>query len=246
MTLADIDRLVGETLQKLGTRSAFLHYQTGRYPPFPSHACLSVNDVIVHGTAGMRIEPLKRGDVLSLDIGTVYRGWRGDAAWTYIFEEGGEESIRLCECGQEALRRGVERLQPGEPLRHWAQTVQQCVQVEYGYHCVSGLGGHGYGRELHTTPHVANSIPPFAGDWPEADYRLTPGLLLAVEPIIAVGTSAQAQEAPKGRGGRERPQWPIRTADGSLSVHYEHDVLITEDGPRVLTAGLEDLPMIVG
>lgn len=237
MTLGEIDRLVGETLAKLGTRSAFLGYRTARYPAFPSHACLSVNDVIVHGTAGMTLDPLKRGDVISIDIGVVYHGWIGDAAWTYILEEATDESRRLCECGIDSLRRGVEQLRPGFPLLRWAEAVQQCVERDYGFHCVSGLGGHGYGRELHTAPHVANSVSPYPGDWPDAQLRLTAPLLLAVEPIIAVGTNRMEQK-PR--------QWPIRTADGSLSVHYEHDVLITEDGPRVLTAGLEDLPMIVG
>jgi methionyl aminopeptidase len=90
---------------------------------------------------------------------------------------------------------------------------------------------------LHDAPHVANSVPPFPDDWPDANFRLKPGMLLAVEPIIAVGTSSVLQK-PR--------QWPIRTGDGSLSVHYEHDVLITEDAPTVLTTGLEDLPMMVG
>lgn len=237
MTLGVIDRLVGQTLQKLGTRSAFLGYRTARYPAFPSHACLSVNDVVVHGTAGMSLEPLKRGDVISIDIGVVYRGWIGDAAWTYILEEATDESQRLCECGLETLRRGVQQLRAGAALLRWAETVQQCVENDYGFHCVTGLGGHGYGRELHTEPHVANAVPPYLGDWPDAQFRLKEGMLLAVEPIIAVGTSRMEQKT---------RQWPIRTADGSLSVHYEHDVLITEEGPRVLTAGLEELPMIVG
>lgn len=240
LTLAQIDRMVAETLDRLGTVSAFLHYSTGRYPAFPSYACLSVNDVVVHGTAGMTIEPLKRGDVISVDIGVRHRGWNGDAAWTYIIEEASAEARRLCECGIEALRRGVEQLQVGYPLIRWAQAVQQCVEVEYGFHCVERLGGHGLGcgeKHLHDPPHLANAVPPYPGDWPDAQFRLVPGLLLAVEPIIAAGTSEVVQ----------RPrQWPIRTADGSLSVHYEHDVLITASGPRVLTAGLEALPMIVG
>jgi len=240
MTLAQIDRLVAQTLDRFQVVSAFLHYSTSRYPAFPSYACLSVNDVVVHGTAGMSTTPLQRGDVISIDIGVRYKGWNGDAAWTYIIEEASEESRRLCECGIEALRRGVEQLQPGYPLLRWAQAVQQCVEKEYGYHCVERLGGHGLGcgrDHLHDPPHLANAVPPYPGDWPDSQFRLAPGMLLAVEPIIAVGTSKVIQ----------RPrQWPIRTADGSLSVHYEHDVLITERGPRLLTAGLEDLPMIVG
>ena len=237
MTLGRIDQRVGELLAQRKVRSAFQGYQLAKYPRFPSHACLSVNDVIVHGMAGMSLDPLKRGDVLSIDIGVIYNGWMGDAAWTYVFEEADDVQRRLCECGVEALRRGVRELQPGARLENWARAVQRCVEGEYGFHCVAGLGGHQYGRRLHEPPHVANALPEYPGDWPDAGYVLEPGLLLAVEPIIAVGTSETTQK-PR--------QWPIRTADGSLAVHYEHDVFITPDGPRVLTAGLEELPLIVG
>ncbi|MFG0329455.1 MAG: type I methionyl aminopeptidase [Phycisphaerales bacterium] len=236
-TLAQVDAFVADTLRDLGAKSAFLGYRTGRYPRFPSHACLSVNDVIVHGTAGMSVDPLEPGDVFSIDIGVIYRGWIGDAAWTYVIESADEERTRLCRCGIEALQRGVEELRPGQPLLDWARAVQTLVEDDYSFHCVEGLGGHGYGRKLHHSPYVSNRVPIFPSEWPDANVRLRPGMLLAVEPMVAIGTGQLKQT--------ER-QWPIRTADGSLSVHYEHDVLIDESGPIVLTRELESLPMIVG
>lgn len=236
-TLAQIDGFVGEALRDLGTKSAFLNYQTARYPRYPSFACLSPNDVVVHGTAGMTLEPLKRGDLISIDIGVIHQGWIGDAAWTYVFEEATDEVTRLCECGIEALRRGIPELRPGAPLKNWAAAVQQWVEKECGYHCVRGLCGHGYGRKLHTPPSVANSLPRYPGEWQEMNLEIEPGLLIAVEPMVAIGTADLLQEPRK---------WPIRTADGSLAVHYEHDILVMPDGPRVLTEGLYDLPMIVG
>lgn len=237
VTLAQIDTLVGQTLQDLGAKSAFLHYQIPRYPRFPSQSCLSLNDVIVHGTAGMIIEPLKPGDVLSVDIGTNYRGWIGDAAWTYIIEDGTEQAKQLCNETVRSLNEGIEQLQPGKPLRNWAQTIQRVAEQENPFHCVNGLGGHGLGHKvLHGPPHVANAIPRTYHEWTDVDTLIKPGMILAVEPIIAIGTSRVQQ---KNR------QWPIRTADGSIACHYEHDVLITEDGPEVLTAGLSDLPIIL-
>lgn len=236
-TLAQIDAFVAKTLDDLQCKSAFLGYKQGRSPAFPSHACLSPNDCIVHGTAGMRIEPMGEGDVLKIDIGVVHKGWIGDAAWTYVFKTMTPERRRLTECGKEALRRGVPTLRPGGLYLDFANAVQKHAEIECGFHCVRGLGGHGYGRKLHGPPYVANSAPVSPGEWPDAFTRIEPGTLIAVEPMIAAGTSHIAQE---------KNQWPIFTADGSLSVHYEHDVYIAEDGPRVLTVGLEELPDVVG
>jgi len=238
LTLAQIDAFVAKSLADLDSKSAFFKYRTKDCPAFPSHACLSPNEVVVHGTAGMTTKPVETGEVLSIDIGVKYRGWIGDAAWTYIIgEPRDDESVRLCECGIESLKRGVEQLRPGRMLIEWARAVQTCVEDEYGYHLMQGLGGHGYGRTLHAPPYVSNTVPNNAREWPEATMIIQPGLLVAVEPMVAVGT---------GHSKQKSRQWPIRTADGSLSVHYEHDVLVTESGPQVLTKGLEELPMIVG
>jgi len=102
---------------------------------------------------------------------------------------------------------------------------------------VRGLGGHGYGRTLHGAPFISNVVPRHRSEWPDAWKLFTPGMLIAVEPMISVG-GPEIDSRPR--------RWPIFTPDGSLSVHYEADVLITEDGPRNLTEGMDALPDVVG
>lgn len=239
-TLAEIDSFVARNLADLGCRSCFLGYKNSvRSPAFPSHACLSVNDCIVHGTAGYYTLPMKPGDVLKIDIGVTYRGWIGDAGWTYIFGEPTEQVRRLAEAGKEALRLGIEQLRPGNTYLDWALTVTDVVERRAGFHLVRRLGGHGYGRKLHAAPFVSNVVPTFGeSDWPDANRPCTPGTLVAVEPMLALGTGQTVE--------RKKGYWPIFTADGSVAVHYEHDVLITEDGPRILTEGMEDIKDVVG
>ena len=236
-TLAQIDRFVAEVLASLDSRSAFLRYRMKGHPPFASHACLSPNDCIVHGTHDMTTEPIQPGDLLSIDIGVVHRRWIGDAAWTYAIEDASEEARGLMQCGREALRRGLAVMKAGRPLVEWAKAIQLYVESECGYHMVRGLGGHGYGQSLHGPPFISNVTPRHPGEWPDAWSTFEPGMLLAVEPMIAVGTGEIISEG---------KQWPIYTADGSLSVHYEADVLITDDGPIDLTEGMDRLPDIVG
>ncbi|MBC7772539.1 MAG: methionyl aminopeptidase [Pyrinomonadaceae bacterium] len=242
-TLGPIDQFVARTLEDLKCKSCFLGYRVGKKAPFPSHACLSVNDCVVHGTAASHSEPMKPGDVLKIDVGVWHRGWVGDAAWTYVFKKKTPEVERLTKCGKECLRKGIEQLVPANRYIAWAQAVQQCVegnaaQGGYGFHLVRGLGGHGYRyKRLHDSPYVSNVVPAYAGEWPDALNRCEPGTFIAVEPMVAVGTGI-TREATK--------EWPVYTQDGSLSVHYEHDVLITPDGNRVLTEGLDDVPDVVG
>jgi methionyl aminopeptidase len=236
LTLAQIDAFVAKTLDDLGCRSCFLGYKVPRSPAFPSHACLSLNECVVHGTAGYYTKPMKAGDVLKIDIGVTFRGFIGDAAWTYVFGAPSPLVARLTACGKESLRRGVQALRPGNTFLAWAQTVQAHVEGECGFHLVRGLGGHGYGRRLHAPPYISNVVPSYTGEWPDAFTKCEPGTLVAVEPMIGVGTGETRQH------GKE---WPVYTADGSLSVHYEHDVLITADGPRVLTEGLEEIPDVI-
>ncbi len=237
LTLAAIDAFVEAQLEDLGSRSAFLGYRARGHPAYPSHSCLSLNECVVHGTHEMSEAPLVPGDVLSVDIGVKRDGWIGDAAWTYAIESASDEALLLMRCGRTSLERGIEALQPGRPLIEWARAVQRVVEHEHRFCLVRGLGGHGYGRELHGPPFVSNVVPSQAFEWPDAWTRLNPGDLLAVEPMVAVGTGEIRSEGRK---------WPIYTADGSLSVHYEADVLVTADGPRNLTAGLFELPEIVG
>jgi methionyl aminopeptidase len=236
LTLADVDAFIGSTLDELDCRSAFLRYRIPGHPPFPSHSCLSVNACIVHGTHLMSAEPLKRGDVISIDIGVSHHGWIGDAAWTYAIEDASPEALRLMAAGRESLRRGVAAMRAGRPLVDWARAVQDYVEGEMGFHLVRGLGGHGYGRKLHGPPFISNLVPSHPSEWPDAWKTFDPGMLLAVEPMLAVGTGAIVSNS---------RQWPIYTADGSLSVHYEANVLITRNGPRDLTEGMDELPDIV-
>ncbi len=245
-TLAQIDAFVAETLEDLRCRSCFLGYRIPRTPPFPSHACLSVNECVVHGTAGYTLKPLEPGDLISIDIGVWHQGWVGDAAWTYAIGERTDEAAALMAAGERSIAEGVKELRPGAPLMNWAKTVHRVVELEAGFHLTRGLGGHGYGRSLHGPPFISNMpIEPktFAlldrseNYWPDGATQLEPGMLMAVEPMLAIGTGDKLET--KG-------QWPVFTADGSLSVHYEHDVLITPHGPEILTADLHDLPEIVG
>ncbi len=235
-TLGQIDAFVGATLDDLKCRSCFLGYRIPRTPPFPSHACLSVNHCVVHGTAGYTTEALKPGDLISIDIGVWYRGWVGDAAWTYAIEERSDEAAALMEAGERSIAAGVQELKPGAPLMNWARTVHRVVEEKAGFHLTRGLGGHGYGRSLHGPPFVSN-LPLSPIEWPDGRTTCEPGMLIAVEPMLAVGT---------GRTNGKDREWPVFTADGSLSVHYEHDVLIGRDGPEVLTQGLHELPAVVG
>jgi methionyl aminopeptidase len=243
-TLAAVDQWVGKTLADLECVSCFRNYVTPGHPPFPAHACLSVNDCIVHGHALYRTQPLVPGDLVKVDIGVTYRGWIGDAGWTYCLGQPTDLQARLMACGKESLRRGIATIGPDSQLKAFAMAVQEHVERDCGFHCVKGLGGHGYGRTLHAAPFVANAMPGMLdAPWPEAKQVWVPGTLVAVEPMIGVGTG-KTRENPHAYN-RKWNDWPIYTADGSLSVHHEHDVLVTETGRRVLTEGLDEIPDIL-
>lgn len=243
VTLGGIDAFVARTLEDLQCRSCFLGYRVAGHPPFPSHACLSVNECVVHGTAAYYRPPLKAGDLLKIDIGVFHRGWVGDAAWTYTFGEPSPLVKRLMDAGKTSLARGVERLRAGVAYLEWATTIQDCVEGDFGLCCIENWGGHGYGRSLHEPPHLLNHRPLQPGGWPEQGHLWQPGNLVAVEPMIAVGTGKTVQRPTPGN--KRLNEWPVFTADGSLSVHYEHDVLIGEHGPKILTEGLEFTPDVV-
>ena len=213
-----------------------LRVQDPGFPRYPSHACLSVNDCIVHGTATYRTEPLGPGDVLKIDIGILRKGWIGDAAWTYVFGELTPDVRHLTQVGKESMRRGLAQLIPGNHLEDWARAVQGYVEGESGLHLIRGYGGHGYGTALHTPPFISNVVPDSPNAWPDAKRVLEPGMLLAVEPMVAIGT---------GETREKKREWPVYTRDGSMSVHYEHDVLITDDGNRLMTEGLEEIEDVI-
>ena len=236
-TLGEIDSFVGVTLKSLHARSCFIRYRIPGHPPFPSHSCLSVNECVVHGTHEMSDAPLVPGDIISIDIGSKHNGWIGDAAWTYAICECTDEARRLMDIGKESLRRGIAAIQLGAKMVDWAEAVQHCVETEGGFSLVRGLGGHGYGKTLHGPPFISNVVPTRSGEWPDGERRFLEGMLVAVEPMLCAG---------KHHVQSDPGQWPIRSVDGSLTVHYEADVLVTADGPLNLTAGLNDLPDVLG
>lgn len=236
-TLGQIDTFIAMQLDDLKCKSCFRGYKISGKPPFPSFACLSVNECIVHGTAGYYAKPLVEGDVLKVDVGVWHKGWIGDAAWTYAMKHQSPQVKHLMDVGKGSLRLGVEAMQAGAPLIAFAQAVQGFVEGKHKLHLVRGLGGHGIGKSLHGPPFVSNVVPTSDNQWTEALDLWKPGNLVAVEPMLAIGTG-KTREAPNS--------WPVFTGDGSLSVHYEHDVLITTKGPRVLSHGLEELPDVVG
>jgi methionyl aminopeptidase len=237
LTLAQIDSFCAEVFRELKCESAFKGYKVRGHPPFKSHTCLSVNDMVVHGEHDSVAEPLREGDLLALDIGVRHRGFIGDAAWTYSIGSATEMGLRLQRCGRESLRRGIAAIRAGRPLIDWAKAVQDHVERECGFHLVRGLGGHGIGRSLHEAPYISNTAPSYPGEWNEAWTLFQSGMLLAVEPMIALGTNEVRSEG---------SAWPIWTADRSLSVHYEADVMVTEAGCENFTQGMDALPDVVG
>ena len=237
LTLPEIDSFVGQKLRALKSKSAFYKYKIPGQPPFPSQSCLSVNDCVVHGTHIMEQAPLAPGDLISIDIGVTHHGWIGDAAWTWGVEEVTDENMRLMKAGRKSLLAGVAAMMPNRPLMDFAKAVQQVSEKEFGFHLIRGLGGHGYGKTLHTPPFISNVVPSHPSEWPDAWRNFEEGMLIAVEPMLAIGT---------GQIEHKHGTWPIYSADNSMSVHYEADILIGPDGPIDLTEGLHDLSYLVG
>ena len=177
--LPQIDAFVRHQLADLDSKSCFRGYRTsGIKPLFPSYSCLSINDCIVHGTAASYTEPVKAGDVLSIDIGVSYRGFIGDAAWTYVFGEPSETVSKLTSCAKDAILSGIYMMTPTSPFRNWSKTIQRTVE-DAGFHCAEGLGGHGYGRKLHMEPFLPNTVTGTSTD----DMKFKEGMFLAVEPM---------------------------------------------------------------
>ena len=233
VTPTQLDRWVGETLWEHNAKSCFLGYRVQRLPPFPGQACISRNECVVHGHPSNHELPFAQGDLIKVDVGALKDGFIGDAAWTYHLGPPDPSDRALMDAGIASLRTGIAAIKPGGELLDWAVAVQDLVEGQLGLHLVRGFGGHGLGRQLHEAPFIANVRPSYPGEWTECRVRWKPGMLVALEPMIATGTGETTQE---------HRAWPINIADGSRSVHHEHDVLITETGPEILTEALESLP----
>ncbi len=204
----------GEALiEKAGAAPSFKGYRG-----FPAAITVSVNEELVHGIPGPRV--LDEGDIVSLDLGVIYRGFQGDAALTVPVGRVGDEAARLLDATEGALTAGIDQARPGNRVGDISAAVQDHVEAR-GFEVVRKYVGHGIGREMHEPPQVPNFG--VAGHGP----ALKPGVTLALEPMVSAGGSDTRVLD---------DNWTVVTSDGSLSAHFEHTIAVTEDGPEVLTA----------
>jgi methionyl aminopeptidase len=213
VTTAELDRLARSRTRERGAEPAFLGYHG-----YPASLCVSVNDEVVHGIPSPS-RRLAEGDVVGLDFGAVLAGWYGDAAVTVPVGRVAPATARLVEAGREALARAIAAAIPGATTGDVGAAVQGHVEAQ-GYSVVRDFVGHGIGRRLHEPPHLPNFGRPGTGT------RLVPGMVLAIEPMLNAG-GPEVEQLDDG--------WTAVTADGSLSVHFEHTVAVTENGPEILT-----------
>ena len=188
--------------------------------PFPAVCCISVNEQIVHGIPGDRV--LEAGDIVKVDTGCKLEGWCGDSAWTYAIGEIDAVKKRLMKVGEENLWLAIEGV--GRAKR-WSEVADQMAKAvrEAGFSVVEQFVGHGIGRNMHEDPQVPNFVSP---DLLKHDFRLEPGLVLAIEPMVNAGTKDVRIL---------KDYWTVETKDRKPSVHFEHTVALTADGPLVLT-----------
>jgi methionyl aminopeptidase len=217
VSTADLDAIARDVLASEGATSSFLNYG---FPPFPAVICASVNDEVVHGIPSPDTV-LREGDLISLDFGAIVDGWHGDAAVTVPVGTVSAEAATLSAACEKALWDGLAAARAGGRLTDISHAVQTSVHASEDFGIVTGYGGHGIGSQMHMDPHVHNAGRPGRGP------HLVPGMALAVEPMVTLGTSATRELA---------DHWTVATADGSLAAHWEHTVAILDDGPWVLTA----------
>jgi methionyl aminopeptidase len=214
MTTRDLDALAEDFIRSHpGAAPAF----KGLYG-FPRAICISVNEEIVHGIPSVK-RVLQEGDIVSIDIGVSYEGMFTDAAATVLVGQVDEEKRRLVEVTRRSLEAGIAAAQPGAHVGDIGHAVQSVVE-EAGFSVVRELVGHGVGSSPHEDPQVPNYGKPKRG------AKLSPGLTIAIEPMVNLGGPQTRTLADK---------WTIVTLDGSPSAHFEHTVAITESGPLILT-----------
>jgi len=218
VTTLDLDAAAEELIRSRGGKPAFKGYRMPGRPPFPATICASVNDGVVHGIPDDR--KLAAGDLVSIDVGVEYQGLFGDTAATVGIGTVSDKAAKLMQVCREALDRAIEQIRPGNALYKIGETVQRHVEAS-GFSVVQDFVGHGIGTAMHQAPEVPNFK---TKRYP--DLVMEPGLVLAVEPMINAGGY---------RVKVEPDRWPVRTADGKLSAHFEHTIAVTPDGREVLT-----------
>ena len=209
----EIDRIVRKYIEEQGATPSFLNYGG-----FPASACISVNDVVIHGIP-RKNQILKQGDIVSIDVGAFYEGFHGDNAWTFPCGEVSKDAQALMDVTRESLFKGINAARPGNRLGDIGSAVQRYVEAR-GYSVVRDFVGHGVGAELHEDPSVPNYGTPGRG------VRLLPGMTIAIEPMVNQGVHTVETLS---------DNWSVVTSDGKLSAHFEHTIAITPDGPVILT-----------
>jgi methionyl aminopeptidase len=207
-----LDKISEEQAHARNAKPAFKGYRG-----FPYSLCTSVNQQVVHGFPSRR--PLKEGDILSMDFGIFYNGYYGDSAITVPVGKVSEVARGLMETTKKALFLGIDQAAPGKRLSDISHAIQSHVEAA-GFSVVRKFVGHGIGKALHEDPQIPNYGKPGMG------IRLKPGMVIAIEPMVNVG-SYEVKTLEDG--------WTTVTEDGSLSAHFEHTVAITEDGPVILS-----------
>lgn len=212
ITTAELDRMAREHITARGAVPSFLGYHG-----FPGSICTSVNEEVVHGIPGPRV--LREGDIISIDVGAILNGFHGDAAITLPVGEVSDEARALLAATEGAFYAGIEQAVPGNRVGDISHAIQVYAESR-GFGLIREYSGHGIGRSMHEEPSVPNIGRPGTGP------KLRPGMTLAIEPMLSIG-DPDTEVLADG--------WTVVTADRSLSAHYEHTVLITANGPELLT-----------
>ena len=212
----DIDKFADELIRNEAGKPAFKGYSVPGLPPFPAAVCSSVNSCIVHGIPSKK-KILNEGDIIGIDVGVYKNGFYGDAAKTFQVGEISEQAIALMAVTREALKRGISQARDGARVGDISHAIGSYVMSQ-GYFVADNLTGHGIGTSLHEDPIVPNFGVKGKGP------RLRKGMTIAIEPMVNIGTNRVIENG-----------WEFFVADGSLSAHYEHTILITDNEAELLT-----------
>ena len=210
---ADLDRIAEDLIRKKKAKPAFKGYRG-----FPACLCVSINDEVVHGIPSPK-RVLKSGDIIGIDFGVIYDGYYGDSAMTVAVGEVTPEVQNLVKVTEQCLYAGIEQAIPGNFLADISGAIQR-VAESHGYGIVREFCGHGIGRALHEDPPVLNYVQSGKG------LKIKPGLVIAIEPMIYLGTDKVKVLA---------DGWTVVTLDGKPSAHFEHTIAITAEGTQILT-----------
>ncbi|TFB14707.1 type I methionyl aminopeptidase [Filobacillus milosensis] len=212
VTTKELDQIAEKFIRSMDATPSFKGYNG-----FRGSICVSVNEELVHGIPSDRA--LKDGDIISIDIGANYQGYHGDSAWTYAVGDIDEKTQQLLEVTETSLFEGLKQVKPGNRLSDISHAIQSYVEP-YGFTIVREYGGHGIGQNLHEDPHISNFGPPNKGP------RMKKGMVLAIEPMVNLGERYVRTLS---------DNWTVVTDDKSNCAHFEHTVVVTDDGYEILT-----------